>query len=524
MNRAASHAIERHCDVCVIGGSFAGLSAALQLARRRRSVIVVDAGRPRNDGATHVHGVFGQEGARPSDLAAAGREQVRGYGCEVVAATAERVTRAGDADLRIELTGGHTILARRALAATGLVDELPAIEGIADHWGRDVSHDRFCPGYEFRDRRIVLIATHPSSVRRAIECHRLTARLTVVLHDAGGIDGSDLAALLAAGVDVHEQRATRIAAGAGGRVAAVELADGARVGADLVAVSPRFRVRAEPFAPLGLRPAAHPGGLGDRLETDAIGRTAIAGLFAAGNVVDPEQDAVQAAADGARAGAAICADLAADDLRSGPRRSTNQIDWDRRYEDGQMWSGNPNGTLVNEASGLAPGRALDVGAGEGGDAIWLAKRGWRVTASDISQRALDRVATEAARRGLEIECLRADANDLDPFEAAAFDLVSAQYAAIPRTPDRRAERNLLEAVARGGTLLIVSHDLEPMREHAHHRPFDADAYVRIEDVAAVLAATPGWSVEVNQTRPRPPGAASSSHHVNDVVLRARRLS
>ena len=92
--------------------------------------------------------------------------------------------------------------------------------------------------------------------------------------------------------------------------------------------------------------------------------------------------------------------LAHDDIRAAARPSANEADWDHRYGGDQIWSGNPNGTLVNEISGLAPGRALDVGAGEGGDALWLAEQGWNVTASDISQRALDRVDAEAERRGL----------------------------------------------------------------------------------------------------------------------------
>ena len=132
-----------------------------------------------------------------------------------------------------------------------------------------------------------------------------------------------------------------------------------------------------------------------------------------------------------------------------------------------------------------------------------------MTASDISQRALDRVAAEAERRGLRIECHHADANALDAFEPAAFDLVSAQYASIPRTPDGRGVRNLLDAVAPGGTLLVVGHDLEPMRApidtHEHSRPFDPDAYVRVDDFAAALADSPDWEIEVHEKRPRPPG-------------------
>jgi SAM-dependent methyltransferase len=149
-----------------------------------------------------------------------------------------------------------------------------------------------------------------------------------------------------------------------------------------------------------------------------------------------------------------------------------------------------------------------------------------VTANDISQRALDRLAAEADRHGLAVECHRADANTLDAFEAAAFDLVSAQYASISRTPDRRAVHNLVNAVAPGGTLLVVSHDLEQMQAEtercSHSRPFDPHAYVTVDDFAAVLAASATWDVEVHETRRRPPGAASASHHVDDVVLRARR--
>ena len=146
-----------------------------------------------------------------------------------------------------------------------------------------------------------------------------------------------------------------------------------------------------------------------------------------------------------------------------------------------MWSGNPNGTLVNEISGLAPGRALDVGAGEGGDALWLAEQGWNVTASDISQRALDRIDAEAERRGLQVECHHADANALDAFETAGVrPRVGAVRRRFPAHPTAAASATCSNAVAPGGTLLVVGHDLEPMRAPidtlAHSRPFDPDAY------------------------------------------------
>ena len=198
-------------------------------------------------------------------------------------------------------------------------------------------------------------------------------------------------------MNVVDGRVRSIVTGDDGHVAAVELTDGARIDADAVAVGPRFRVRAEAFASLGLEPSQHPNGLGDFVETDPNGETSVPGLYAAGNVTDPSQQVLQAAANGSRVGGMISFSLAHDDIEAAARPSANEADWDHRYGGDQMWSGNPNGTLVNEIDGLAAGRALDVGAGEGGDAVWLAEHGWQVTANDISQRALDRVAAVAER-------------------------------------------------------------------------------------------------------------------------------
>ncbi len=525
MSEHAPRAVERHCDVAVIGGSAAGLAAALQLGRQRRSVIVVDAGEPRNAPAAHMHSYLGHEGLPPSELAAIARDEVRSYGGEVIAGRAVDVTRTDDDRFRVELVGGHTVIARRVLAATGLVDELPDIDGLAEHWGGDVIHCPFCHGFEVRDRRIVQIVTHPMGLHPAGLFRQLSARFTLVLHESVHADNAEVGAMRAAGVDVVDGRVRSVVTGDDGHIAAVELTGGERIDADAVVIGTRFRVRAEPFATLGLRSAEHPTGLGDFVETDATGATAVPGLYAAGNVTDPSQQVLQAAANGSRVGGMISFSLADDDIQAAARPSANEADWDHRYGGDQMWSGNPNGTLVNEINGLCPGRALDVGAGEGGDALWLAEQGWSVTATDISQRALARVAAEVERRGVHVECQHADANALNAFEAGAFDLVSALYASIPRTPDQRAVRNLLNAVAPGGTLLVVSHDLEPMREPidtlAHSRPFDPDAYVRVDDFAAEIASSPAWDIEVHEARPRLAGAASASHHVDDVVLRAR---
>ncbi|PJI95264.1 bifunctional NAD(P)/FAD-dependent oxidoreductase/class I SAM-dependent methyltransferase [Luteimicrobium subarcticum] len=518
---------ERHCDVAVIGGSAAGLAAALQLARQRRSVVVVDDGTPRNAPAAHMHGYLGHEGVAPGDLVAAGREEVRSHGGEVLPGRATGVHRRDDGRFVVALTGGHTLVARRVLVATGLTDDLPAIDGVAEQWGRGVVHCPFCHGFEVRDQRLVQIVTSPLGLHPTPLFRHLTDRLTVVLHDPTGVDEAAVDTLAAAGVTIERTPVARVLTGADDAVSGVELSDGRVLDADAVVAGSRFQARVDTIAGLGITATPHASGAGDVLAVDPRGETAVPGVYAAGNVTDPSLQVLPSAAQGSQAGAMIAFSLADEDLRDAARRSGEETDWDHRYGgEGRAWSGNPNGTLVREVADLEPGRALDVGTGEGADALWLAERGWQVTATDISGNALARVRAEADRRGLAVELVRSDANDPEPFGNGTFDLVSLQYGAFKRTPDQRGLRNLFDAVAPGGTLLVVHHDLAPLQEPvdvaAQTRTFDPAAFVGVDEIAAALSDDPGtWDVEVHETRTRPPGAATT-HHVDDVVLRARR--
>ncbi|MBO0852341.1 MAG: NAD(P)/FAD-dependent oxidoreductase [Nocardia sp.] len=518
--------LQRHCDVAVIGGSAAGLAAALQLARQRRSIVVIDDDTPRNAPAAHMHGYLGHDGIAPGELRTLGREEVRGYGGEVLSGRVVDVHRRGDGMFALDLTGGHTLVARRVLVATGLSDELPAIDGLARQWGRGVVHCPFCHGFEVRDQRLVQIVTHPMGLHPTTLFRHLTDRLTVVLHDPAGIDESVVDGLAAAGVVVERTPVRRVVT-ADGVVCGVELGDGRVLEADAVVVGSRFHARADMLAGVGLTTTTHPTGAGDILAVDPHGETAVPGIYAAGNVTDPSLQVLPAAAQGSQVGAMIAFSLAEEDLREPARRSGEETDWDNRYSGpDRAWSVNPNGTLVHEVTELAPGRALDVGTGEGADALWLAERGWKVTATDISGNALARLRAEAERRGLGVDVIRSDANDPAPFGTETFDLVSLQYGSFKRTPDQRGLRSLLDAVAPGGTLLAVHHDLTPLRGPVDvatgTRMYDPEAFVGIDEIAAALTADPDtWAVQTHETRPRPPGAAST-HHVDDVVLRASR--
>ena len=195
--------------------------------------------------------------------------------------------------------------------------------------------------------------------------------------------------------------------------------------------------------------------------------------------------------------------------------------WDERYSStGQVWSGEANGALVREAAGLAPGQALDVGCGEGADAVWLAMRGWDVTALDVSPVALDRAARHAGQARVKVRWVHSGLVGA-PVAAGTFDLVSAQYPALLRTPGHDAERALLAAVAPGGTLLVVHHHPPIDAEQARAHGFDPDDYVTPEDVAALLDRA--WQVKVKEIRPRTVTAGAGSHHTHDLVLRAHRV-
>ena len=508
-------------DVVIVGGGAAGLAAGLQLGRSRRSVVVVDAGEPRNAPAAHMHGYLGSDGLPPGELLAAGRKEVEHYGGRIVAGAATAIAPLEDGGFRVTVADGTELTGRRVLVATGLVDELPDIPGLAGQWGRNVLHCPYCHGWEVRDQAIVVIATNEMSAHQALLFRQLSDRVTVVVHEGTGPDGDDRRRLFARGVKVLETPVAELLVD-GDDLRGVRLTDDRVVDADAVVVAPRFVARAHLLTALGIPTVPAPAGGGEAVETDPSGQTAVPGLYAAGNVHDVSHQVLQAAAEGSRVAARINADLA---MEEADRALTAHVgdtaeDWDDRYAGvgDQLWSGRPNGALVAGVEHLAPGTALDVGCGEGADAVWLAQQGWAVTAVDISEVALDRGRAAATANGVEVDWVRVEL-PADPLPAGPFDLVISMYPAIRHTPDDGAIRAMLDAVAPGGTLLVVHHVLDG--DHGHHHWDPAD-YVMPDDVAERLGD--GWTIEVQEHRPRVRPEGSPGPDVPDVVLRARRLS
>jgi SAM-dependent methyltransferase len=194
--------------------------------------------------------------------------------------------------------------------------------------------------------------------------------------------------------------------------------------------------------------------------------------------------------------------------------------WEAHYgEKPQVWSGRPNGMLVAEVSDLAPGRALDVGCGEGADAIWLAAKGWRVTAVDVSPTALERGARAAQQAGVEVEWQWHDL--ANTFPTGVFDLVSVQYLhSTLDLPQDRILRSAASAVAPRGTVLVVGHAAVPPWSRHHHD----HAFPQPDEIARSLGLRDdGWEIEACEVRERSTIAPSGEPTViSDSVVKARR--
>ena len=201
--------------------------------------------------------------------------------------------------------------------------------------------------------------------------------------------------------------------------------------------------------------------------------------------------------------------------------------WEAHYgEKPQVWSGRPNGVLVAEVPDMAPGRALDVGCGEGADAIWLAGKGWRVTAVDVSRTALERGARAAEEAGVG-ELIGWQWCDLaDAFPGGAFDLVSLQYLHSPvELPQDPILGAAAAAVASRGTVLVVSHAAFPPWSR-HQDDHDDHAFPQPDEIAGSLGLEgDDWEIEICEIRERSTIAPSGEPAViSDTVVRARRRS
>ncbi|MDQ0316570.1 NAD(P)/FAD-dependent oxidoreductase [Amorphus orientalis] len=289
-----------HHDVIVVGGSFSGLSAALQLARARFRVLVIDGGSPRNRFASASHGFLGSDGENPAAILERARRQLAAYEGTSVASGLARWARKGDDGFVVE-TGDGTFGAQTLVLATGVTDVLPDVPGLGAHWGESVIHCPFCHGYEFGGRPLGVLATGPMSLTQA----RMIPRwgpTTLFLDGKIEVSDDDRADLIARGIQLEE---TPVAAveGEGAGLDGVRLTDGRLVPVAGLYIAPEMRPASGLAADLGCAFEETP--LGPIVKTGADKATSVPGVYAVGDMARMPHSVAFAVADGAFAAMGI---------------------------------------------------------------------------------------------------------------------------------------------------------------------------------------------------------------------------
>jgi len=269
-------------DVIIIGGSFAGLAAALQLGRARRKVIVLDTGLQRNRFAGRSHGMLGHDDKPPSAILAEARQQLARYpAIRMVNARADSIS--GTIDNFSVLTGdGETLSARRLILSYGVVDQMPDVSGFAENWGTSVIPCPYCDGFEVADQHWGLVWSGPQSMNQVRLFHDWTDRLTV-FGNGHDITPNIRADLESRKVPVVDGRITEIARH-GSHGATIKLDTGPDVEVDILFAHPRNKPSASLHDALGLATVNTPTGIA--LKTDERRETSMPGIYAAGDLAN----------------------------------------------------------------------------------------------------------------------------------------------------------------------------------------------------------------------------------------------
>ena len=286
-------------DVMIVGGSYAGLSAGMQLARARRRVLVIDAGQRRNRHASHSHGFLTQDGRPPSDIAADGKRQLLAYPTVTWREGRAEHAEATANGFRVTLDDGSVFHSQRVILATGVVDELPAIEGLRERWGASVFHCPYCHGYELNQGRIGVIATGPLSMHHGLMLPDW-GQVTFFLNGAFEPDAAQLAELARRGTTIERRPVARIG-GVAGR-ADIVLADGSVHAMAGLFVAPRTHQASALAGQLGC--VLDDGPMGQIVRVDEMKATTVPGVFSCGDAARAAGNVAFAVADGAMAGVA----------------------------------------------------------------------------------------------------------------------------------------------------------------------------------------------------------------------------
>jgi len=281
-------------DIIVIGGSYAGMAAALQLARARKSVLVIDAGQRRNRYASHSHGFLGQDGVDPGEIATTARRQLEAYPTlKWLDGRAESITGQVD-DFTVAAADGTLHRGRRILLAIGVADQLPAIAGLAERWGKSVFHCPYCHGYELDQGCIGVIASGPISANH-LKLLTDWGKVTLLVNGAMELDDEARSTMEQYGIVIETASIERIEGEAD-----VRTADGRLLCFAGLFVAPRCTPSSPLAAAAGCALEETP--MGVQLRIDAENKTSVTGIFACGDAASAPHSVSLAVGNGAMAG------------------------------------------------------------------------------------------------------------------------------------------------------------------------------------------------------------------------------
>ena len=294
-------------DVIIVGGGPAGLSAALVLGRCRRKVLVVDAGSPRNIRSHGVHGFITREGCRPTELLAMARKQIEPYGVQFREGTVMRVDR-NDTGFVATLLDESSAECRKILLATGVIDKLPALDGIDELYGTSVHHCPYCDGWEHRDGRIAVYGRGKNGAGLAVLMKTWTRDVVLCSDGAARLSGEEKRKLLANGIDVYEKKIRQLE-GTLGKLERVVFEDGDTIPRTALFFSTGNVQRSE--LPFSIGCTLTPKGA---VRAGRDQRSSCPGMYVAGDATEDTQYVMVACAEGAKAAMHINAELNAEDL------------------------------------------------------------------------------------------------------------------------------------------------------------------------------------------------------------------
>lgn len=284
-------------DIVIVGGGPAGLSAALNLGRARKRVLLCDAGPRRNAAAVHIHGFVTRDGTPPVDFRRIGREQLEPYTNVEARDVGVEGIRGERGAFRVRLGTGEEAEARRILLCTGMIDELPEIEGFRELWGRSIFQCPYCHGWEVQDRRFGFLAPDAEALDFAIFLRGWSRDVVALTDGRYAVPDDARARLENAGVPVEERRILRLFGSEG--LEQVELVDGDPLRLDVLFARPSQR-QVPVVEALGLDLDA-----GGYVKVDDRRQTSTPGIYAGGDLLTPAQSAILSAASGVQAAAQI---------------------------------------------------------------------------------------------------------------------------------------------------------------------------------------------------------------------------